>query len=255
VAAVTVCRGCGYAQTRSTIEGAVPVHHPNTGRHRVLIADDEERIREVVARILRGQDIAADTVSDGEQATAMIVSGHYDLLILDLLTPGPGPGLDGIETLREIMRRRPDQSVLVLSCLTDPESKIACLGLGADDYLAKPFHVGELVARVRARLRAAARPGAPYLRSGRLTLDVVRRVADSGPGPVALSSREFHLLWELMRQPGSVISKDDLLSRVWGKPTEAASNVVDVYVARLRSRLGTDLIETVRGQGYRIDVS
>ena len=162
------------------------------------------------------------------------------------------PGQDGFSTLREIMRRRPDQAVLVLSCLTDPESKMASLGLGADDYLPKPFHVGELVARVQARLRAAARPGASYLACGRLRLDVLRRQADSGGGPVPLTSREFQLLWELMYQPGAVVSKGDLLTRVWDSPSAAASNVVDVYVRRLRSRLGTDAIITVRGEGYRV---
>jgi DNA-binding response OmpR family regulator len=220
--------------------------HPAASRHRVLIVDDEERIRLVLARILRSRGIAADAVADGADAVARTVSGSYDLVILDLLMPGQ----DGFSALREIMRQRPDQAVLVLSCLSDPESKMASLGLGADDYVPKPFHVGELVARVQARLRAAARPGPPMLSCGRLTLDLLHRQADAGAGPVPLTSRESQLLWELMHRPGAVVSKDDLLDHVWGGATDSVSNVVDVYVRRLRSRLGADVITTVRGEGY-----
>jgi two-component system, OmpR family, copper resistance phosphate regulon response regulator CusR len=220
--------------------------HPAAPRQRVLIVDDEERIRLVLARILRARGIAADAVADGADAVARTVSGSYDLVILDLLMPGQ----DGFSALREIMNKRPDQAVLVLSCLSDPESKMASLGLGADDYVPKPFHVGELVARVQARLRAAARPGPPVLSFGGLTLDVLHRQADTGAGPVPLTSREFQLLWELMHRPGAVVSKDDLLARVWGGATDSVSNVVDVYVRRLRSRLGPDVITTVRGEGY-----
>jgi two-component system, OmpR family, response regulator len=220
--------------------------HPAASRHRVLIVDDEERIRLVLARILRARGIAADAVADGADAVARTVSGSYDLVILDLLMPGQ----DGFSALREIMRQRPDQAVLVLSCLSDPESKMASLGLGADDYVPKPFHVGELVARVQARLRAAARPGPPMLSCGRLTLDLLHRQADAGAGPVPLTSRESQLLWELMHRPGAVVSKDDLLDHVWGGATDSVSNVVDVYVRRLRSRLGADVITTVRGEGY-----
>ncbi len=223
--------------------------HSAAPRGRVLVVDDEKRIREVLVRILRDSGIEADAAADGTGAVAMTASGSYDLVILDLLMPGR----DGFSALRDIMRRRPDQAVLVLSCLSDPESKMASLGLGADDYVPKPFHVGELLARVQARLRAAARPGPPVLACGRLTLDVLRRQADAGGGPVPLASREFQLLWELMRRPGAVVSKGDLLARVWGCPPDSASNVVDVYVRRLRSRLGTDAITTVRGEGYRVD--
>jgi DNA-binding response OmpR family regulator len=220
--------------------------HPGAPVHRVLIVDDEERIRRVLGRILRGLGIGADAAANGTDAVAMTVSRSYDLVILDLLMPGK----DGFSTLREIMRRRPEQAVLVLSCLTDPESKMASLGLGADDYVPKPFHVGELVARVQARLRAATRPGPPLLSWVGLTLDVLRRQADAGAGPVPLTSREFQLLWELMHRPGAVVSKEELLARVWSSPPDSVSNVVDAYVRRLRSRLGSDVITTIRGEGY-----
>jgi DNA-binding response OmpR family regulator len=225
---------------------ALPALQRITARSRVLVVDDEQRIRQVLVRILRARNIEADTAADGTAAVSMAAPGCYDLVILDLLMPGQ----DGFSALREIMRRRPDQAVLVLSCLTDPDSKMASLGLGADDYVPKPFHIGELVARVEARLRAAARPGAPVLSCGRLTLDVLRQQADAGAGPVALTSREVQLLWELMHRPGAVVSKDDLLARVWGGASASTTNVVDVYVRRLRSRLGPDVITTVRGEGY-----
>ena len=226
-----------------------PAAHP-AARRQVLVVDDERRIREVLVRILRARDIEADAAADGREAVAMTASGSYDLVILDLLMPGQ----DGFSALKEIMRRTPDQAVLVLSCLTDPESKMASLGLGADDYVPKPFHVGELMARVQARLRAAARPAsAPVLACGQLRLDVLRRQADAGGGPVPLTTREFQLLWELMHTPGAVVSKDELLSRVWDCPPGSPSNVVDVYIRRLRSRLGTDAITTVRGEGYSVD--
>ncbi len=215
---------------------------------RVLVADDEERLRNVVVRILGDRGMYADTAADGRQAVAMAFTGSYDLVILDLLMPGR----DGFSALRDIMQRLPDQAVLVLSCLTDPESKMTTLGLGADDYVPKPFHVGELVARVQARLRAAARPGTAVLTCGRLTLDVLHQHADAGTGPVPLTSRECQLLWELMHRPGTVVSKEDLLTRVWGSSPESVSNVLDVYIRRLRSRLGADVILTVRGEGYRV---
>jgi DNA-binding response OmpR family regulator len=218
------------------------------GRQRVLIIDDEERIREVLVRILHRCDIDADAAADGAEAIGLVESRPYDLVILDLLMPGQ----HGFSVLTEITRRRPGQAVLVLSCLTDPQSKVESLYLGADDYVPKPFHVAELVARVRARLRATGRPAPTMLTRGRLTLDVLHRRADTGAGPIPLTEREFQLLWELVRAGGEVISKADLLARVWRYEPGSASNVVDVYIGRLRSRLGADVITTVRGQGYGV---
>ena len=219
-----------------------------TGRQRVLIIDDEERIREVLVRILGRCDLDADAAADGAEAIGLVESRPYDLVILDLLMPGQ----HGFSVLTEITRRRPDQAVLVLSCLTDPQSKVDSLCLGADDYLPKPFHIAELVARVRARLRANSRPTPTMLTWGRLTLDVLHRQVDTGAGPIPLTEREFQLLWVLVRAAGEVISKEELLARVWRYEPGSASNVVDVYVGRLRSRLGADVITTVRGEGYRV---
>src|SRR5207253_3526878 len=125
--------------------------------------------------------------------------GSYDLVVLDLLMPG----LDGVSLLRKLLQHKPAQPVVVLSAVADPASKVECLELGAEDYLAKPFSLDELLARIRARLRRSAEPGPTAIRLGRLHLDLIRREANAGTGPVALAEREFLLLQELMRNAGS----------------------------------------------------
>ena len=145
------------------------------------------------------------------------------------------PAVDGRTVLRRILERKPGQAVLMLSALTDTPTKVEALELGAEDYLAKPFSLAELLARVRARLRGVARSGAGHVRVGRMSLDLVRREAELGNGPIPLSERESLLLRELMQSPGVVLSKERLLSAVWGYHFEPGSNVVDVYVRRLRS--------------------
>jgi DNA-binding response OmpR family regulator len=166
------------------------------------------------------------------------------------------PGLDGESVLRGIMEARPEQRVLVLSALSDVDSKVRCLELGASDYVAKPFSLAELVARVRARLRQpAAGPGERHLCAGTLTLDLERRVVDTGVGQVTLSERQFLLLQHLMRKGGEVCSRQQLLADVWGLSFDPGSNVVDVCVGRLRSKLGDDIIETVRRVGYRLQAA
>jgi DNA-binding response OmpR family regulator len=165
------------------------------------------------------------------------------------------PGLDGGAVLRRIMAHHSDQPVIILSALGDPASKVGSLDLGADDYLTKPFSLDELIARIRVRLRAAARNGAARMTAGRLSLDVIRREADAGAGLVPLAEREFLLLQEFMRHSGRTVSKERLLNAVWGYHFDPGTNVVDVYVRRLRAKLGPNLIQTVRGEGYRLDAS
>ncbi len=174
--------------------------------------------------------------------------GGYDVVILDLLMPG----LDGATVLRRLLAQRPAQAVIVLSCLSDTATKVACLEAGAEDYLAKPFSLDELLARVRARMRAAAGRMPTSLVAGRIQLDLIRREADSGAGPVPLAEREFLLLRELMQHRGRTVSKQRLLSAVWQYHFDPGSNVVDVYVRRLRAKLGAEAITTMRGEGYRI---
>jgi DNA-binding response OmpR family regulator len=218
---------------------------------RILLVDDERRILGFVARGLRAQGWEVDAAADGAEGLRMATTERYDLVILDLLMPG----LDGVSVLGRLLERKPSQAVIVLSALGDPVSKVKCLELGADDYLAKPFSLDELLARVRARLRRLAEPNSTTLTVGRITLDVIRREAEMGGRRVALAEREFLLLQELMRSAGSTVSKERLLSSVWGYYFDCGSNVVDVYVARLRRKLGRRVIETVRGEGYRISVA
>src|ERR671931_2642250 len=165
---------------------------------RILIIDDEPRILNFIARELEVQGYEVGTASDPARGLAMATEDHYDLVILDLLMPG----LHGRDVLDRIMARNPDQPVIVLSALADPGSKVMCLELGAEDYLAKPFSFEELLARVRARLRRSGDHNGTVLRAGRLVLDVVHREADVGSGRVSLAEREFLLLQELMRSAG-----------------------------------------------------
>ena len=218
---------------------------------RILLVDDEPRILDFVRRGLHAEGFSVDVASRGEEGLLMAVSQPYDLVILDLVMPG----LDGAGILRKLLARKPSQSVLILSALSDTGTKVALLELGAEDYLAKPFSLEELLARVRARLRGVARHGPTTIRRGDLILDLVRREADMGSGPVPLADREFLLLQELLRNAGRTVSKERLLSSVWGYQFDPRSNVVDVYVRRLRAKLGSDLITTVRGEGYRVDAA
>jgi len=215
---------------------------------RILIIDDEPRILNFVARELRAQGYEVGPAANSATGLSMATTESYDLVILDLLMPG----LDGRDVLQRILSHNPSQGVIVLSALGDPASKVMCLELGAEDYLAKPFSFDELLARVRARLRNSGERNGTVLHVGRLVLDVVRREADAGSGRVPLAEREFLLLQELMKSAGRTVSKDWLLSSVWGYWFDSGSNVVDVYVARLRRKLGAEVIATVRGEGYRI---
>jgi DNA-binding response OmpR family regulator len=223
---------------------------------RVLVVDDETRILDFVGRALRAEGFTAHTATDGVGALQMATGAAYDLVILDLAMPG----LSGVDVLQELIARRPQQRVLVLSARSDIDSKVACFNLGADDYVTKPFLLEELLARVRARLRAGRRyeagshPTEPDIAAlPGLRIDVERQEVDAGSGPVPLSRREFLLLRELLKNSGCTVSKERLLSAVWGFSQHPGSNVVDVYVRRLRAKLGDGIVTTVRGEGYRID--
>jgi two-component system, OmpR family, copper resistance phosphate regulon response regulator CusR len=216
---------------------------------KILVVDDEQRILRFLVRGLQAEGFAVDAADNGADGLHKALEGGYDLVILDLLMPG----MDGASVLRQLVARRPAQAVLVLSCLNATANKVRLLEAGAEDYLAKPFSLDELLARVRARLRVAT-GRATSLVAGRLRLDLIRREADSGSGPVALAEREFLLLRELMQHTGTTVSKQRLLSAVWKYHFDPGSNVVDVYVRRLRAKLGADTITTMRGEGYRIVV-
>ena len=255
---------------------------------RILIVDDEPKIRSFIGRALAATGYATEFADSGAEGLRRALATRYDLVILDLVMPD----LDGRQVLGRLLAARPGQAVIVLSCVADVAAKVDCLERGAQDYLTKPFSLAELLARVRVRLRgephahaeAAARtaagngtaePGGPaarrpphpsaqgaaggdahphaeVIRAGDVTLDVGRLVADIGHGPVPLTRLEFLLLRELAEHVGQSVPKGKLLATVWGYDFDPGSNVVDVCVRRLRSKLGFDLIKTVRGEGYQL---
>lgn len=219
---------------------------------RILVVDDEPQIRDVVTRALESAGYRIDSAQDGATGLSLALSGEYQLVILDVVMPAT----DGRQVLRQLRRLRPDQRVLVLSCLSDVTAKVDLLDAGAKDYLTKPFSLDELLARVRVQLRtdqqAADQAASDIVRAGRLVLDLGRMQADAGLGPVPLTRLEILLLRTLMEHAGESVPKGALLASVWGIDFDPGSNVVDVCVRRLRSKLGFELIETVRGAGYRL---
>ena len=215
----------------------------------VLVIEDEPRVGSFVSRALQTAGFRVENARDGISGLELARSGRFAIVILDLLLPGLG----GLSVLQRIIERDPDQRVLILSALGDVESKVRCFELGASDYLPKPFALAELLARVRARVRyPTAEPVDRFLQTEGVTLDLVRRAADVGRGPVSLSQREFLLLQTLMLRRGDVVSRQQLLSEVWGFSFHPGTNVVDVCIGRLRAKLGDDVIETVRGVGYQL---
>lgn len=218
--------------------------------NRVLAIDDEARVLAFVSRALRHEGLEVITARTGEDGFRLAMASLYDVIVLDLLMPGT----DGFAVLQRILARRPDQSVIVLSCLGDTTSKVRCLDMGAEDYLVKPFVLDELLARVKVRMRTRAPRHPQTLVTRAVVLDPVRQEADAGFGAVALTRRESMLLAELMRNAGHPVSKERLLSVVWGMNFMSESNVVDVYVRRLRTKLVPEAIVTVRGRGYGVDL-
>jgi two-component system, OmpR family, response regulator len=228
------------------------------GSARILIVDDEPNIRSFIGRALTAAGYLTAFASTGSEALRHAHGTHYDLVLLDLVMPD----MNGRSVLEQLLRARPDQTVMVLSCVADVATKVDCLDRGARDYLTKPFSLAELLVRIRVRLREDAhqrnegpRPGeaaGEIVRAGNLTLDVARLVADIGQGPVPLTRLEFLLLRELAEHYGQSVPKGRLLASVWGYDFDPGSNVVDVCVRRLRSKLGFGLIKTVRGEGYQL---
>jgi two-component system, OmpR family, copper resistance phosphate regulon response regulator CusR len=216
---------------------------------RILIVEDEARIRAFLARAFEAEGFGVDVVGDGELGLARALAGQYDLVILDLMLPGR----NGLDALRELHRSKSDLPVLILSARSDLPIKLQSFELGAVDYVAKPFSLDELLARARVQLRRArlADEGT-RIRVGTLVLDLARRQARVGDKVADLSDREFRLLHFLMQHVGQVVSRERLLAEVWGYDFDPRSNVVEVCVRRLRRRLGPDApIETVRNAGYR----
>ncbi len=216
--------------------------------NRILIVEDEPRIASFLEKGFRAAGYVTTTVGNGLDAVVYARSSDVDLMILDLGLPGQ----DGLAVLSQVRARGERMPVIVLTARDSVPDRVTGLDLGADDYLTKPFSFEELLARVRARLRDRGRPAETTLTVGRLTLDLVRRTVTVGGRAVELTAREFLLAEVLARHPGQVLSREQLLDRVWGLAHDPGSNVVDVYIGYLRRKLGADLIQTVRGVGYRM---
>ncbi len=219
----------------------------------ILVIEDEPRILAFLARGLEAEGFRVDGASNGPDGLKRALGCQYDAVILDLLLPG----LNGLSVLRELQKERPDLPVVIVSARSDLPTKLQGFGLGASDYLAKPFSLDELVARVWVHLRRhPARRDENVLRAGSLTLDLARRQARMGTLVADLSDREFRLLHHLVEHAGAIVSRERLLSEVWGYHFDPGSNVVDVCVRRLRKKLGEDApIETVRHAGYRLSAA
>ena len=216
--------------------------------NRILIVEDEPRLSSFLEKGLKGSGYTTTVVPDGHVASIVARDDEFDLMILDLGLPG----MDGFHVLKEVRGRGQRLPVIVLTARDDVEDKVAGLEGGADDYVTKPFRFEELLARVRARLREGGKPAENRLTAGGVTLDVRTRRATIGGSEIDLTAREFTLLETLMRHEDQLLSREQLLSHVWGYDYDPGSNVVDVYIGYLRKKLGDDAIETVRGMGYRL---
>jgi DNA-binding response OmpR family regulator len=216
---------------------------------RVLVIEDEVRILSFLGRALEAEEFEVDGADNGVDGLERALRGSYDLVILDLLLPK----LDGLAVLRELHRQRPDLPVVVVSARSDLPTKLRGFQLGANDYLPKPFAVDELLARVRVHLRSNGNGEDRVIEAGGIALDLARRQARLGAHETDLSDREFRLLHLLLTHVGEVVTRESILSAVWGCHFDPRSNVVDVCVRRLRKKLGQEApIETVRHAGYRL---
>jgi two-component system copper resistance phosphate regulon response regulator CusR len=216
---------------------------------RILIAEDEDRIASFLEKGLRANGFSTTVVGDGHSALELALSGHFDLLILDLGLPYR----DGAEVLKSLRNRNRQMPVVILTARDSLADTVAGLEGGADDYVTKPFRFEELLARVRARLRSDRFSETAVLHNGDVSLDLKTRAARVGGRTIELSAREFALAEVFFRHLGQVLSREQLLSHVWGYDYDPTSNVVDVYVGYLRRKLGSHRIQSVRGMGYRLN--
>ncbi|MEP6642560.1 MAG: response regulator transcription factor [Gaiellales bacterium] len=219
---------------------------------RVLVVEDEPTVADAVRGALAREGHAVDVVADGLAAVTWVETYPYDLLILDVGLPG----LDGFSLCTRVRAEGVAAPILMLTALDEVEDRVTGLDRGADDYLAKPFAIAELLARVRALLRRGAADRSPVIQVGDLELDPARHVVKRAGNPIALTAKEFSLLEALARHPGHVFGQDRLIDAVWDADFASGSNIVEVYVHSLRRKIDggrrDGLIETVRGVGYRL---
>ena len=219
---------------------------------RILVVEDEQKIARLVQKGLKEFGFAVDVIGRGDEALEIILDNPFDAIVLDIMLPGR----DGLSILRALRERANAIPVLILTARGEIREKVEGLDLGADDYLAKPFAIEELAARLRALIRRQTGENLVRYRIRDLTLDVASRIASRGNRRIDLTGREFSLLECLMRAPGRVFTRTQLCQHVWEYQFDAGTNLVEVYIQRLRRKVDdnepTKLIQTVRGAGYRI---
>lgn len=221
---------------------------------RVLVVEDEARVADFIQRGLKAEGWLITVAADGEAALAITAEGRFDVIVLDRMLPG----ISGTDVCRRLRARDDWTPVLMLTALSDVEQRVVGLRIGADDYLVKPFDFDELIARIQALARRAARPGAVAAESalavsGQISFDCRTLEVRCAGHPIALTPKERDILLLFLSDPGRIFSRERILSTVWGAFEDPQTNIVDVYIGRLRKKLGarSDCLETVRGAGYR----
>jgi DNA-binding response OmpR family regulator len=217
---------------------------------RVLVVEDDRKTTAFICKALKAEGFAVDASNNGDEALAAISGTPFDAVVLDIMLAGR----DGLSVLRQLRTHRNHTPVLLLSARGEVNERVEGLNAGADDYLAKPFALEELLARVRALVRRGSEAKSAVLRVGDLTLDTTTRTARRGSRTIELTAREYRLLEYLMRSPGRICTRMMLIEKVWDYSFDPGSNIVDVYVRKLRDKIDpgseTRLVHTVRGVGY-----
>lgn len=215
---------------------------------RILLVEDDPMIGEAMRDGLQQQRFTVDWAQDGRSAELALSNGVYALVLLDLGLPRR----DGLALLKELRKRKDPVPVIIVTARDAVASRIQGLNAGADDYVIKPFHLDELVARIRAQLRRGQGRAAPELRAGSLTLDPITHAVALRGAPVEVSAKEFALLHALLESPGAVLSREQIEERLYGWGEEVGSNAVEVHIHNLRKKLGTGVVRNIRGVGYKI---
>ncbi|MCL4789737.1 MAG: response regulator transcription factor [Verrucomicrobia bacterium] len=219
---------------------------------KVLVVEDEKKIASLLKKGLEAQGFVVDLALNGDDGYALATTRPYDVLVLDIMLPGR----DGLSILRNLRERKIALPVILLTARSELNERLEGLNLGADDYLSKPFHIEELIARIHAVARRAAGTAQSILKVADLTMNLLTREVRRAGQRIELTAREFSLLEHLMRSPGRVLTRVEICERVWEYNFDPGTNLVDVYIQRIRKKVEGEfpekLIETIRGVGYRI---